>query len=668
MPARTLRHTAPFHEPTARRLIVLALATAAALAPAAAGAATAAEGPDAKPVPLEAFGRLPTIHHVALSTDGARLAFILTVGERQVLDVVQLDNDARLGQADVGTTKVREIAWADNRHVLITSASSDLPFGITGPQTEWHLIQSWDADSKKIRPLLGHVRTDREMLNVVTGEPVAVRTGADTLIYVESMYFSEHSGARALVRINLSTDAENLVKEGSAGTQGWIVNDRGEIVAEQDYFDQKHHWSIRVMKDGRTVQTASGTAALDYPEIAAIDADDASLIVRVRENGDLTYRRLSLADASWGSDFAPDYPFSGFITNPGSNRAIGASIEGDEPQYHFFDAEVQRRWDWVERVFHGERVRFIDMAADHQHFLVEVLGPKSGFAYYIADAAEHLTRKVGAIYAGVPRVAEVRKISYPAADGLQIPAYLTLPPGRAEKGLPLIVMPHGGPESRDELGFDWWAQALAAQGYAVLQPNFRGSSLTVAWIEKGYGEWGRKMQTYLSDGVGYLAQVGIVDPARVCIVGGSYGGYAAMAGAALQPGTYRCAVALAGISDPESMLRWEQSRNDHRDNEDSRYWNRFMGVAGPNDSRLAEISPLVHAASIVAPLMLIHGKDDITVPYEQSARMAKALENLRKPVEFVTLAKEDHYLSRSETRLQMLTASVAFLRRNNPPD
>ncbi len=232
----------------------------------------------------------------------------------------------------------------------------------------------------------------------------------------------------------------------------------------------------------------------------------------------------------------------------------------------------------------------------------------------------------------------------------------------------MIVFPHGGPQARDTLGFDWWAQALAARGYAVLQPNYRGSDLNQKWVESGYGEWGRKMQTDLSDGLAYLAAQGIVDPKRACIVGASYGGYAALAGVSIQSGIYRCAVSVAGVSDPANMLQWVAGKEAYGAKIGTRYWERFLGVANPGDKKLDAISPLKHADKITVPLMLIHGREDSTVPYEQSTDMVKALKRAGRTPEFVTLDKEDHYLSRSATRLQMLKSSLAFLEKNNPPD
>jgi dipeptidyl aminopeptidase/acylaminoacyl peptidase len=299
--------------------------------------------------------------------------------------------------------------------------------------------------------------------------------------------------------------------------------------------------------------------------------------------------------------------------------------------------------------------------------LVLVEGPKHGYRYEIIDLEKSAAVPIGKVYAGLDNLLEVRRITYAAADGLQIPAYLTLPRGRAAKNLPLIVLPHGGPAVRDTAEFDWWSQALADQGYAVLQPNYRGSNLNVHFREAGYGEWGRKMQTDLSDGVRYLVKEGIADAAKVCIVGGSYGGYAALAGVTLDPKVYRCAVSIAGISDLARMLRWETSGGvDARAT--TRYWDRFWGVSGASDPALDTISPLKHIDAVNVPVLLIHGRDDTVVPFEQSQLMFDALRTNKKDVELVTLNKEDHWLSRGATRLQMLEATVAFLRAHNPPD
>jgi dipeptidyl aminopeptidase/acylaminoacyl peptidase len=300
-------------------------------------------------------------------------------------------------------------------------------------------------------------------------------------------------------------------------------------------------------------------------------------------------------------------------------------------------------------------------------YLVLVEGTKLGYRYMLIDLVNAGATTVGKVYNGLDNPLEVRRVTYAAADGLEIPGYLTLPSGREPRKLALVVMPHGGPAARDTSEFDWWSQALADQGYAVLRPNYRGSTVTQQFLEAGYGQWGRKMQTDLSDGVRYLVKEGIVDAAKVCIVGASYGGYAALAGVTLDPDVYRCAVSVAGISDLSRMLRWE-SRGGLDARDVARYWDRFWGVSGGWDPVLNTISPIKHLDNVRVPILLIHGRDDTVVPFEQSQIMFDALKEKKKDVELVMLKKEDHWLSRGETRLQMLEATVAFLRAHNPPD
>jgi dipeptidyl aminopeptidase/acylaminoacyl peptidase len=284
------------------------------------------------------------------------------------------------------------------------------------------------------------------------------------------------------------------------------------------------------------------------------------------------------------------------------------------------------------------------------------------------DAATRQFTPLGNVYSNLSQTAEVRSITYIAQDGMIIPAFLTLPPGREPKDLPLVVLPHGGPATRDTARFDWWSQALASQGYAVLKPNFRGSDLGWEFMSAGFGQWGRKMQTDLSDGVRHLVHEGIVDENRVGIVGASYGGYAALAGATLDTGVYRCAVSVAGISDLRKFYKWIRFKTGRKDSRSDRYLDRFLGVSGVDDPLLETLSPYKHATNVSIPILLLHGRDDTVVPFEQSKLMSKALKKAGKTFEFVKLKNEDHWLSRSETRLQMLQSTVEFLHKHNPPD
>jgi dipeptidyl aminopeptidase/acylaminoacyl peptidase len=229
-----------------------------------------------------------------------------------------------------------------------------------------------------------------------------------------------------------------------------------------------------------------------------------------------------------------------------------------------------------------------------------------------------------------------------------------------ERDLPLVVMPHGGPEDRDETGFDWLAQFLASRGYAVLQPQFRGSTgLGRAHANAGRQQWGLRMQDDVTDGVRALITEGIVDPKRVCIVGWSYGGYSALAGAAFTPDLYACAASIGGVSDLPVMLA-TISRDSGRESDAFAYWREHIG--SPFNADVIGKSPARAAMAVRAPVLLLHGTDDTVVPIEQSRLMATALRAAKKPVELIELTGEDHWMkTSSESRIRTLTELERFL-------
>jgi dienelactone hydrolase len=618
----------------------------------------------ASPPSLEAYGRLPSIEFAALSPDGSRVALLRALPDGRVLVIFSLDQHKSIGGLKLRDQVVRGIDWADNDHVLMTVASHEMPFELTGEKTEFRLIDSFDVTKNTQRGLLEHHPADLQTMNVIFRHPVVRRSGGETSVFLHG-FVVQHRTIPALFRADLSSGREQMLREGSEATVRWLVDGSGEVVAEQDYADGPRKWTIRVMERGHAPLTVSGVADIDYPHLLGIDAVSGDLIASVPTESGSIWRILK-RDGSWGEDVAPDEQATDIVYEAGSDRIIGWAYLADDARYHFTEPALQKTWDWVTGLFPNERVELETLSDDHSHLLVRVFGLTSGYSLAVIDAKARRVVRLGDVYQDVKEIAEVRRLVYPAADGLKIPAYVTLPRERAAKNLPLVVLPHGGPAGHDRADFDWWAQAIASRGYAVLQPNFRGSDLDAQWQEKGYGEFGRKMQTDVSDGVAYLAAAGLIDPKRVCIVGASYGGYAALAGVTLESGIYRCAVAFAPVSDPASMLAW--TVRDTGGKLSLRYWDRYMGVRGADDPGLDAISPLKHADRVTVPVLLIHGKDDSTVPYEQSADMAKALKKANKSFEFVTLRSEDHYLSRSDTRLQMLTTTVNFLVKHNPPD
>jgi dipeptidyl aminopeptidase/acylaminoacyl peptidase len=617
--------------------------------------------------PLEVYGRLPGLEDVALSPDGSRLAFIRTSENNRILAIHDFTTGKIIAGMRVGQVKLRSIAWADNEHLLIITSVTGLPIGFIGSEREWYQLQSFDVVTRKAALYPDNQGLDHDaprIMNVTSGNIMIRQVEGHTVLFFAGYYVTDRT-LPALFRVDLQTGYERIVRQGNAATVEWLVDDNGDVAAEEEYEDKNQRWLIREHRDGRMREVASGHEAIDYPRLLGFGPEPETLLMRTIENGNPVWRLLSLRDGSFGAPMAERRVMEAPLEDFQTHRMIGGVHSDDVPHYVFFDPKVQAKWDAIVRAFEGAQVRFVSHSNDFKKILVLVDGPQFGYCYRLVDMTTHKADMVGDVYDGVTRPLEIRRITYPAVDGLQIPAYLTLPHDKPEKNLPLVILAHGGPAARDSLRFDWWAQALADQGYLVLQPNFRGSDLDLKFLAAGFGEWGRKMQTDLSDGVRYLVKQGMVDPARVCIIGASYGGYAALAGVTLDPGVYRCAVSIAGPSDLKRMLQWED--NNHSQHT-LRYWDRFMGVSGPGDPVLEQISPIKHLDSVNVPVMMIHGRDDTVVPYEQSSVMFDAMKRAKKDVEMVTLKKEDHWLSRSETRLQMLQSSVAFLRAHNPPD
>jgi len=618
--------------------------------------------------PLEAYGRLPRLENLALSPDGTRIAFVKTEGNDRVVAVLSVATHSMLSGVRVGQQKLRYIQWADNERLLIATSMTYVPIGFSGEQAEWTQMQVYDVTTGWLFQIpQDDTFRGVKLMNAITGRVMVRHLKDQTVLFVPGLQVARDV-VPALVRVDLATQRSTVIRLGKPGTQGWVVDEAGDVQAEETYTEDDRRWRIFLRRDGRLQEVASGKEDIEYPELLGWGPYPDTLLLQMMDNGGEVWKLLSLKDGSIGAPMAGTETLNRAIEHPLTNRMIGGVRVGDSEEYVFFDPAVQISWYAIVRSFPHEHVLFESASADYGKFIVRVEGARHGLRYLLVDLDAHSATPIGDVYEGLTQLSEVRPIRYSAADGTQIPAYLTLPRGKAPKALPLIVLPHGGPAARDTADFDWWSQALADQGYAVLQPNYRGSLLSREFLSSGFGQWGRKMQTDLSDGVRYLAKEGVIDPARVCIVGASYGGYAALAGPTLDPGVYRCAVSIAGLSDLKRMLRWVNDQEGRKQNWTQRYWDRFMGVSGPDDPALDAISPIKHVSAITVPILLVHGKDDTVVPFEQSQVIYEALRSAKKDVQLVALKHEDHWLSRSETRLQMLEASVAFLRAHNPPE
>jgi dipeptidyl aminopeptidase/acylaminoacyl peptidase len=430
------------------------------------------------------------------------------------------------------------------------------------------------------------------------------------------------------------------------------------------------------------VDKADEEARRDY--LGYSDPDDA-IYQSVETDSGLQLIRRSLAD---GSTELLGHPVKGsdidLVWDRPRGAAVGIIARGDHDQIEWLDPAIGAVHAMLAKGFRGRRVELASWSADRTRFLVRVSGPSAPGAWFLFDVAKKELSPVGEEYPelnGAP-LGPTRRITYKARDGLEIAAYLTLPAtAQAGRKPPLIVLPGGGPAAQagddfdwltqkggpaawDDDDFDWLTQFLASRGYAVLRPQVRGSAGFGRAFEKaGRGEWGGKMQTDLLDGMAAVGALGEADPSRACIVGWSFGGYAALAGAALHPEAYACAASIAGISDL-GLLSSELETRYGRESRASRALRREL--ANPSAETLRAASPLYQVAAIRAPVLLIHGDRDTVAPYEHSKAMADAMTAAGKPVQLVIFPAEGHDLLKSAPRTKLLETLEAFLARNLP--
>jgi pimeloyl-ACP methyl ester carboxylesterase len=626
---------------------------------------------------LAVYGQLPFMSDLALSPDGTRFAFATTTATDETAVIVSAVSDLhQVAGVGSGVQKIRKIQWAgDDQLLIMASWTTDLWGYWAGAHEYLQLYGCQVSACKVVSDLMNRQFSQSESAHYfgyITGWPRARLVSGKTIVFVRGASIAPTLGdgitwgAPALLKMPFGVGNGIAVDIGDPGNDSWLLDESGQIVAVELQSMLTNKWSIKLRIDGSMRTVLSGDDLVNYPSLQGIDPDGKSVWLRSDVDGPNRWTRLSLEDGSNLGPLPESEQYRRVLMDRRADRIIGVEMGDEYRRYKFFDPDTNKRWEAVYKAVSDMHPQLISGSDDQRKFILLLQTKSSGLRYVLVNLEDGKVAALGPAYKGLTSVAEVQAINYAAGDGLNIPGYLTLPSGRDPKNLPLVVLPHGGPQVYDTAEFDWLSQGLAAAGYAVLRPNFRGSTLSQTFEAAGYGQWGRKMQTDLSDGVRHLAELGLIDPKRVCIVGGSYGGYAALAGVALEPGVYRCAVSIGGISDMQMFVQ-DLWGNAIRNTPALKYFERFIGINSLNDKALNEISPIEHVLAITAPVLLIHGRDDTVVKYKQSQVMADAMRRAGKNVTLVDLKQEDHWLSRSATRLQTLEAVVAFLQANNPP-
>ncbi|MFL6846522.1 MAG: alpha/beta hydrolase family protein [Allosphingosinicella sp.] len=639
---------------------MLGLAASAALLPYARLSAQAAAAARPARRPAEDFAALPFVEGPRLSPDGTKVASRIAVGGKQYFAVAPLFDEAKPRLFQSEDRDINWWRWVNNDWLVI---------GIGETVTV-------EGEDFYARRALGVGAADGKMVPLAWREAAQ---GADDVVWIaddgrplirlalqKSIYLNNEAFWPEVIEIDVSTGKSKTVVRPHPDVGSWYADGGGTVRV-----------GIGATNDGRSLRLlyrereGDGFEVIDransrkgqkllVPSLFLPEPGQA-LAVDDRDGFDALYKldlkTMTLGERVFG---VAGYDVDGIIADPAQGKLLGVGATENDARVHWLDEDLRTLQESLDKAVPGRNATIVSMDSKRERFLVHIGAADRPGAYFYVTAAGGALQRLAYVNEriGNGRLHPARTIRYKARDGLEIPAVLTVPAGTEPSNLPVIVMPHGGPFARDSEDWDWWSQFLADRGYAVIQPNYRGSSgYGTAFAEKGEGQWGLAMQDDLNDGLAYLAKEGIADPKRAAMVGGSYGGYAAMRAAQRDGALYRCAVSFAGVSDLAALLRY-----------DSHFLFSGRGIdwlrrQAPN---LRDVSPINHPEQFSIPILLVHGKKDQRVLVKQSRELAERLRDAGKEVRYVEQPEGDHHVSRQADRLQFLTELEAFLKQHNP--
>jgi dipeptidyl aminopeptidase/acylaminoacyl peptidase len=624
---------------------------------------TTTSAADTADATLQAFAAVPLIERPMLSPDGTRFACLLSTEGRQLLAVIRASDRKSVTIQFAEGDDLVDWDWVNDEWLIITVAAT----------------QNMMGDSWRIRRVYGVRASDAKV--VALGRDGDGQNAADILWIAhdgtprvllavqQSIYANDEKFYPEVFEVDVSTGRRTSRARPRMGVMDWYADSNGVVRMGIGYRDLSRSSQVIYREKGgevfRVIDRASARKGESLGPLPAMFlAQPGKALAYSSHSGFTALYELDLETQTLGEEVfsVPGYDIGGLITDPSGQALLGVRYTDTRRRTRWLELGMSKAQRELEQALAPRRVEIVSMSRDQRRLMVLASSASDPGSYYLLDLDKRKVdeiSKVQPLLAGGAQ-ASVSSLQYPARDGLEIEAILRVAAGGVPSDLPLIVMPHGGPHARDDESFDWWAQYLAYLGYAVIQPNYRGSTgYGTDFSEHGEGQWGLAMQDDLHDAVDHLAGAGIVDPKRVCMVGGSYGGYAALRAAQRDSDKLRCAVSFAGISDLVAMV-----------NHDSRYLN--SGATRDSQKRqtpdLAAVSPINSLDQFGVPVLLVHGKLDLTVYFTQSSVLAGKLARVGKPVRYVELPEGDHHLSRTEDRVTFLTEITAFLREHNPAD
>ena len=632
-------------------------------------------GATAQKIDPALYGSLPTVSHAQISPDGNSIVQVQSDDTGQAVVFYDLTGQSGPVGSKFKEGEVRDLVWADEDYALILLSASKRAAASSGIGTyeffRWISVNRRDGSSVRLF-------SDSTRQNMYTYSGALYSALPDDPGFALMSHVS-NTGTYSLYRVNLQNGRSELVERGHranrfgfrkfSGTVDWVVDSDGAPAVRIDYdITREERRFYRPSENGEDWILASTIPEKEEEDIKVLPhglANNPNHIYASMDEGG--FRKLFIFDIEKGAAVekvfeAGFYDVESALKDPRSARLIGITYIDDFRKTHFVDPNLDRIQKNLEKALPGAAPFITSWSRDFSKFLVRVSYTDHPGQFFLYDREKNSLMMTAATFAKLDGKVQAKKekFDYLSSDGMRIPGYLTVPVGSDKSNMPMVVLPHGGPWERNIQAFDWWAFFYAARGYIVYQPNFRGSfGYGTPFKIAGQGEWGGKMQDDITEGVQKLVADGVVDPARICIAGSEYGGYAALAGATLTPDLYACAVSVNGITNVLQLLADAAGEE-----AESEYWKERIGSRFSDDKALRAVSPIYQVTSATPPTMVIRSEHDVVIPEGHSRRMRNALRDKGIENEFILLKDEDHWLSTEAGRTEMLRASIEFIDRH----
>jgi dipeptidyl aminopeptidase/acylaminoacyl peptidase len=621
-----------------KRFVSLVLAVTVVMA---ALSALAAEKLTTQLIPREVLFGNPERTNPQISPDGSLLGYLAPVNG--VLNVwirtIGKDDD----RAVTSDTKrgIRNFTWQyDNKHVLYRQ---DL-----GGDENWRLYQT-DIATKQTKDLTPFEKVRIDLVAYDWRKPDIVLFQANKR---DPKVFDVY-------QVDLKTGKIEMNTENPGDVQGWQADNDLQVRAAQ--VDQP---------DGGTIIRVRNDVKSPWRELVKWGPDETfggiigfapdNKKIWIATSLDVNASRLLEYDIATGKNRViatdPQFDVEGVVTNPKTNALEVVTFVKERTAYEFVDPKMKADYEVLEKVNHGDIVG-LSRTLDDKRWIVTFVSDDAPVTHYLYDRP---TKKATLLFTDRPalekyKLSSMKPIEYTARDGMTIYGYLTTPAGMEAKNLPMVLFVHGGPWARDDWGYNRYAQWLANRGYAVLQVNFRGSTgYGKKYVNAGDRQWAGAMHTDLLDGKDWAVKQGVADAGKVCIMGGSYGGYATLAGVAFSPEAFACGVDIVGPSNLNTLLKTIPP-----------YWSTLLSTfhkrMGDSEEVLNAQSPLFKADQIKAPLLIGQGANDPRVNKAESDQIVAAMRKNDKDVQYYVFPDEGHGFARPTNNMAFMAAAENFL-------